>query len=287
MVDITCTTTNMMTNMHICIMIHRMSLIKKEINKQDGVCLITLNNPSKANGLTPTMCKDYLKTLNEADNDSDVRVIVVTGAGKTFCVGADMGGLEESSNGEPDQFQFIHQTDALKIRKPIIMAINGAAAGLGLIVSLHGDIRFCKSGAKLTTAFAKRGLVAEHGIAWLLPRIVGVARAMDLLFSSRVITAEEAQSMGLVNFVSKGDDCLKDAMEYAKNMAKYCSPASLAAMKMQIYDSMEMDRHKSYEVASELTAHSLTQPDFVEGVQSYLQKRDPKFQALPPAKSKM
>lgn len=132
-----------------------------------------------------------------------------------------------------------------------------------------------------------RGLIAEQGLAWILPRIVGISRALDLLLSSRVILSEEAQSMGLINFISKDDECLNDALNYAKNMTKFCSPNSMPHIKMQLYDSLEMDRKHSYVVAEKYTAKSLTGADFVEGVKSFVEKRDPKFAPLPSSRPKL
>lgn len=132
-----------------------------------------------------------------------------------------------------------------------------------------------------------RGLIAEQGLAWILPRIVGISRALDLLLSSRVILSEEAQSMGLINFISKDDECLNDALNYAKNMTKFCSPNSMPHIKMQLYDSLEMDRKHSYVVAEKYTAQSLTGADFVEGVKSFVEKCDPKFAPLPSSRPKL
>src|SRR5437660_10761440 len=149
------------------------------------------------------MERAYFGLLDECAASEDVRVIVVTGAGRGFCAGADMQGLQELSDGTPRRERHTEarrpQTFPLSVPKPIIAAINGPCAGIGLVQALMCDIRFAATGAKLTTAFARRGLVAEHGISWILPRLIGPAGALDLLLSGRVLIAEEARELGLVN----------------------------------------------------------------------------------------
>jgi enoyl-CoA hydratase/carnithine racemase len=151
-------------------------------------------------------------------------------------------------------------------------------AGIGLVQALMCDIRFAAAGAKITTAFARRGLVAEHGMSWILPRLVGPARALDLLFSARVVLAEEAAELGLMNHVS--DDPLGAAVAYARDLAVNCSPASMAAMKRQVYGDLERGLQLSLEDANRLMVESLQAPDFVEGVASFVEKREPSFAPL-------
>lgn len=157
-----------------------------------------------------------------------MRAVVVTGAGRGFTAGADMAVLlGDDPGGKRNDRR--PQTYPLTIPKPIIAAIHGPCAGLGLVLALMCDLRFAAAGAKLTTAFARRGLVAEHGIAWLLPRLVGPARALDLLFSGRVLLAEEAAALGLVNGVVEPDQLLAEAMAYARELGAQCSPAAVFA----------------------------------------------------------
>jgi enoyl-CoA hydratase/carnithine racemase len=148
------------------------------------------------------------------------------------------------------------------------------------VQALMCDMRFAAAGAKLTTAFARRGLVAEHGISWILPRLVGPARALDLLLSARVVLAEEAQDLGLVNRVLAPDALLDETLAYARELAVNCSPASMATMKRQVYSALEQDLSQALAEADGLMLQSFTAPDFVEGVTSFLERRDPRFEPL-------
>ncbi|MDQ3740126.1 MAG: enoyl-CoA hydratase [Actinomycetota bacterium] len=256
-------------------------LVLREV--RDGVCLLTLNRPERMNAWTHPMEARYFDLLAEADRDAGVRVIVVTGAGRGFCPGFDMEALAEMSAGEgngqaaaPER----PQTFPLTIRKPIVAAINGACAGIGLVQALMCDLRFAAEGAKLTTAFARRGLVAEHGISWLLPRLIGPARALDLLLSGRVFLAEEAAALGVVNAALPREDVLDHALAYARDLAENCSPAAMAAMKRQVYRDLEGGLDDAVENANRLMLESFARPDFAEGVASFTERRRPRFAAL-------
>jgi enoyl-CoA hydratase/carnithine racemase len=230
------------------------------------------------------MERDYFDALQECGESPDVRVIVVTGAGRGFCAGADMQDLQAIGDGSIDtsgiEAQRRAQTFPLSIEKPIIAAINGACAGIGLVQALMCDLRFAAAGAKLTSAFARRGLVAEHGISWLLPRLIGPARALDVLLSARVVLAEEAHAMGLVNRVVGPELLLEQTLDYARDLAVSCSPASMATIKRQVYADLERGLHGALAGADELMLASFIAPDFQEGVTSFLQRRDPRFAAL-------
>ena len=253
---------------------------------EDGVAVITLNRPQRLNAWTTEMEHAYFAMLDECAASSDVRVIVVTGAGRGFCAGADMGELQALGDGALDDaaMQQRHerrpQSLPLTIPKPIVAAINGACAGIGLAQALMCDIRFAAAGAKFTTAFARRGLIAEHGTSWMLPRLLGPARALDLLLSGRVVLAEEAAEMGLVNRVVHPELLLEQTVEYARELAVSCSPASMATMKAQIYADLERDLSDAVARADELMLASFTAPDFQEGVTSFLERRDPHFAAI-------
>jgi enoyl-CoA hydratase/carnithine racemase len=251
---------------------------------EDGVALLTLNRPERLNAWTPEMGRDYFDLLEDCARREDVRVIVVTGAGRGFCAGADMQELQAIGQDgvERDGARYDRRphTFPLGIPKPIVAAINGPCAGLGLVLALMCDIRFAAGGAKLTTAFARRGLVAEHGIAWILPRLVGPARALDLLLSGRVVLAEEAAELGLVNRVVPQDELLDQTVAYARDVATNCSPASLAAMKRQVYADLERGLDEGLAEANRLMVESLTAPDFVEGVASFVERRAPNFASL-------
>ncbi len=251
---------------------------------EDGVALLTLNRPDRLNAWTGEMEHAYFGLLEECADAEDVRVIVVTGAGRGFCAGADMQELQAIGDGTldasaaPDDRR--PQTFPLSIPKPIIAAINGACAGIGLVQALMCDIRFAAEGAKLTTAFARRGLIAEHGISWMLPRLVGPARALDLLLSGRVVLGQEAQALGLVNRSLAPERLLETTLGYARELAVSCSPASMARIKRQVYADLQQGLPDALGEADRLMFESFTAPDFAEGVTSFLERRDPRFAPL-------
>jgi enoyl-CoA hydratase/carnithine racemase len=246
----------------------------------DGVAVITLNRPDRLNAWIPAMQVRYFDLLEEAGADPDVRAIVVTGAGRGFCAGADMEVLQGTGAADDARGDDRPQTFPLTIPKPVIAAINGPAAGLGLVMALMCDIRFAANGAKLTTAFARRGLIAEHGISWVLPRLVGSANALDLLFSGRVVLAEDAVGMGLVNAVHPGAELLDRTLEYARELATWSSPTSMAVMKRQVYEHLEQGAAESLDESNRLMAESFERPDFAEGVASFVEGRPPEFEGV-------
>ncbi|HTW41298.1 MAG TPA: enoyl-CoA hydratase [Solirubrobacteraceae bacterium] len=251
---------------------------------EDGVALLTLNRPERLNAWTADMEHAYFSLLERCAHDRQVRAIVVTGAGRGFCAGADMQQLQALGNGTAAAPAEVRerraQTFPLSIGKPIIAAVNGPCAGIGLVQALMCDLRFAAEGAKLTTAFARRGLIAEHGISWMLPRLVGPARALDLLLSARVLFAEEAHELGLVNRVLAPDRLLAATLEYARELAVNCSPASMATMKRQVYADLQRTLPDALAEADELMLASFAQPDFVEGVASFVERREPHFAPL-------
>jgi enoyl-CoA hydratase/carnithine racemase len=246
----------------------------------DGVATLTLNRPDRLNAWTDELENAYFDALTECGADAGVRVIVVTGAGRGFCAGADMESLKQIGSNGVQHRERRPQTLPLTIPKPIIAAINGACAGIGLVQALMCDLRFAANGAKFTTAFARRGLVAEHGISWILPRLVGPARALDLLLSGRVVLAEEAAALGLVNRALEPERLLDETLAYARDLAANCSPASMATMKAQVYADLDRGVAEALPNADRLMVESLQAPDFVEGVQSFLERREPNFAPL-------
>ena len=249
--------------------------------RRGPVALVTLNRPDRLNAWTGALGERYFELLDQAAADPDVRAIVVTGAGRGFCAGADMAMLQGLGASEGDRARAAGPGKphwyATTVPKPVIAAINGACAGLGLVHALMCDVRFAAAGAKFTTAFARRGLVAEHGISWVLPRLVGPARALDLLMSGRTFVAEEAASLGLVNEVLPGDQLLDHAMHYASELATFSSPSSMAVMKAQVWGDMNRNLADATEASIPLMAASLSAADFREGVNSYVEKRTPNF----------
>ena len=254
-------------------------LVLREVH--EGVCLLTLNRPDRLNAWTQAMEERYFDLLAEADRDPATRAIVVTGAGRGFCPGFDMDELAALGAGDAEPAAPSRpQTFPLTLRKPVIAAINGACAGIGLVQALMCDLRFAAAGAKFTTAFARRGLIAEHGISWLLPRLTGPATALDLLLSARVVLAEEAERLGVVNRVVAPGELLDHAVGYARDLAANCSPASMAVMKAQIHRDLQRGLDEALLDANRLMAESFGRPDLAEGVQSFLERRPPRFAGL-------
>ena len=254
---------------------------------QEGIAQVTLNRPDALNAWVPELGRAYLDRLEEADSSPDVRVIVVTGAGRGFCAGVDFGHLRDIYEGRAsaDDDDSRPQSLPRSLRKPVIAAINGGCAGLGFVMALMCDIRFAARGAKLTTAFARRGLVAEYGLAWVLPRLLGPSRALDILLSARTLSAEEAHAMGLVDRLTEPGRAVEDAREYAAQLIRYSSPSSMATIKRQVYDDLDRSFTGSMASAIEYMAQSFERPDFREGVQSFVEHREPTFEGLGSARA--
>jgi len=261
------------------------------------VATITLNRPNRLNAWTPIMEEEVRRAMYGASADDAVRVIVLTGAGRGFCSGADMAALEDSanrgvltltevkteakqagknaSNVRPD-FQKRHSYFPA-IPKPIIAAINGPAAGLGLILTLYCDLRFASERARFSTVFSRRGLIAEHGVSWLLPKIVGLSNALDLLFSARMIDAQEALRIGLVDKVFPEEGLMAGVLAYANELATLVSPRSLGIIKRQVYNAQLQTLAEAIRAADEEMLSSIQSEDFKEGVAHFVEKRAPAF----------
>ena len=252
--------------------------------RRGSVMLITLNRPDRLNAWNVALEEGYFSLLDEAEDDTDIRAVVVTGAGRGFCAGADMEDLARiGERGAPSvtTVRTSRRDRPFAFRKPLIAAINGPAAGLGFVETLYCDLRFCTPEAKLTTAFSRRGLVGEYGLAWLLPRIVGPSRALDMMMSARVVLGTEALEIGLVDRLSDASTIVDDAVAYATMLAENCSPASMAIMKSQVRAALDSDYATAYSESERLMAESFTRSDVQEGVASYLEKRAPDFPPLP------
>jgi enoyl-CoA hydratase/carnithine racemase len=254
------------------------------IDVRDEIAVLRLNRPERLNAWTPELQTRYFDLLDQCAEREDVRVIVVTGAGRGFCAGADMDNLQSVASGELDSTSGAHDprpvTYALGIPKPVIAAINGPCAGLGLVHALMCDIRFAAQSAKITTAFSRRGLIAEHAISWMLPRLVGPARSLDLLFSGRIVLGDEAAELGIVNRSVPDETVLEEAVGYGRMLATECSPSSMAQMKRQVYSDYERTLSESLAIANQLMIESFSGADFAEGVQSFLERRPPRFAPL-------
>lgn len=263
----------------------------------DGIATVTLNRPEKMNAWTMRMGNEVQHALCSADQDPAVRVMIVTGAGKGYCAGADMDMLQGLQTGDVDA-DAARGADAaqdavnaavpaafrgpysypLGLSKPVIAAVNGAAAGLGVSYMLYYDLRIASDRARFSTIFARRGLIAEHGISWLLPRLVGTANACDLLFSGRFVTAEEALRMGLVNRVVPHDDLMHTTWDIATEIATLASPRSVRIMKRQVYTDLATDLATALNTADEQMVQCFTTDDFREGVASFVERRPPRFE---------
>jgi enoyl-CoA hydratase/carnithine racemase len=257
---------------------------------EDGVAVITLNRPEKLNAWTGRMHHEVKAAMRAATDDHGVRAIVLTGAGRGFCAGADMNTLQDiqqgSAGSNPREEAFDPSADPNfqktysyfpSVPKPIIAAINGACAGIGLVMALYADMRFASDASVFTTSFARRGLIAEHGISWLLPRLVGVANAADLLFSARKISGAEAARMGLANRVIPFAEFESEVMAYAKMLAAEVSPRSVREMKREMWNAQFQSLGEAIESANHDMGGSFVSEDFKEGVAHFLEKRAPAF----------
>jgi enoyl-CoA hydratase/carnithine racemase len=249
-----------------------------------GVLTVTLNRPEANNGWIPPLQTALFDEFDRAANDPNVRVIVLTGAGRAFCPGVDMQFLADLAAGSlggtdaPRETRRI--THAMSIPKPIVCAINGACAGIGLAVAMSCDIRFVAEDAKLTTAFARLGLVAEQGLSWTLPQACGMAVAKELLLTSRRFSGDEAARLGVVHAALPADQLLAHSQEFARQLATECSPVSFATMKWQLGRGPLQTVEDALRDANVLMAQTTQGPDFAEGVSAFSNRRSPSFAPL-------
>lgn len=248
-----------------------------------GVLTLTLNRPERSNAWNRELETAFHDLLEQAAESDEVRAIVLTGAGRAFCPGLDAEELDRVSQPGQSFDRAGRRPVQLPsfVPKPIVAAINGGCAGLGLITALHADIRFAADDAKITTAFARRGLPAEEAVSWILPRIVGHAVALDLLLSGRVVRGSEAAAIGLVHRALPGDELLPAATAYARDLAQHCSPLAMATAKRQVYLDWESSLLESRREARRLVGVVKRRSgDFREGVRSFVERRPPTFEPL-------
>jgi enoyl-CoA hydratase/carnithine racemase len=247
----------------------------------DGVLTLTWNRPDRKNAWTPDLEFAYFSALDRAQEDADVRAVVVTGSGNAFCPGLDMQRLARiSGEGRLSIADRRPQYTPRLFPKPLVAAINGPCAGIGLIQALMADVRFAGTGARFSTAFTRRGLGPEYGMAWVLPRLIGVANALDLLLSARTFDAQEAKELGIVNRLLPPEDVLAAAQGYASDLARNCSPEAMAFVRREVYDGLDLDFREALRRSLRSMAHLNASPDFAEGVASFMEKRPPRFAAL-------
>jgi len=262
----------------------------------DPIATITLKRPDQLNALTGDMLRELTEAVAAAERDERAVAILLTGAGRGFCAGADLNGLKSTADaggrsdgdkreeapaapGDPamgDDFS-VSYTYLLKVRKPILAAINGPCAGLGFAIAMLCDMRFASDRSKFTTAFANRGLIAEHGTSWILPRLIGPSNALDILWSGRKFMADEALKLGVVNRVIEHDDLIAESRAYLEMLAANSAPNSLRIIKQQVYKHLMMGLGDSMRESNSLMEESLTRSDFQEGVNSFLERRPPQF----------
>jgi enoyl-CoA hydratase/carnithine racemase len=229
--------------------------------------------------------------VRQAEADPEVTAIAFTGEGRGFCSGLDAEALRQTtqrgtsapadggdassqaSRDPPGMFSYLQQ-----VSKPVISAVNGVAAGGGFILAMMSDLRFGSEAASFTTVFSKRGLIAEHGASWLLPRLVGPARALDLLWSSRRIEAQEALRIGLLDRITPADGLIDAVVEYADQLAAQISPRAIAVIKSQVYRHLSDAMLPALEDSQRLMDEQLKHPDAREGAMALIERRAPKFQ---------
>ena len=256
---------------------------------EDPVAVIRLNRPERLNAITYKMLAEIRDAVERSVDDQRVVGIVITGEGRGFCAGLDADVLAQTAAaGKTTSSQDNAQRDDvpgmftyfLKIPKPIIAAVNGVAAGGGFVLPAMADIRFASTEAAFTSVFSKRGLISEHGLSWIMPRLLGPGRALDLLWTSRKIGAEEALKIGLVEYVVPHDDLLTAAKDYVITLAETVAPSSLAETKRLLYRHMGIEYQPALEEAQAATEESLTRMDVTEGVKSFVERRPPNFPRL-------
>jgi enoyl-CoA hydratase/carnithine racemase len=257
-----------------------------------------MNRPEALNALTGRMMAEIRHALAAAESDPAVVGIILTGAGRGFCAGADISGLDATASGTAgeaedlsalkaspgdadmgENFQVTY-TYILSVQKPVIAAINGPCAGLGFCYALLCDMRFAERQAKFTTAFSQRGLIAEHASSWLLPRLIGPGKALDLLWSARKFLADEAYELGVVERVVDTGEAVNAAVDYIRELAAVASPTSFKVIKAQVYRHLNMELGEAMRESNAWMAESLEREDFKEGVRSFIEKRPPEFKRI-------
>ena len=265
---------------------------------EDPVAIITMNRPDKLNAFTTRMLAEIRHAIAAAETDERVVGIVLTGAGRGFCAGMDMGSLDKTSSGAGQEREDFSDLAAevgdssmgenftttysylLSVRKPLLAAINGACAGLGFVFAMLADMRFVERDAKFTTAFSQRGLIAEHGVSWILPRLIGTGRALDILWSSRRFDGAEAERLGIADRLVESGESLAAASSFIEQLAASASPTSLRVMKSQVYRHLNMPLGDALRETNEWMAKSIKQEDFKEGVRSFIERRPPQFKRI-------
>lgn len=258
-----------------------------DLERRGAAAVLTLQRPEKLNAFTLAMLAEIAAAVEEAMGDPDVVGLVITGAGRGFSAGLDVsaltetteagaGGRAEPAEGElPGLFSYL-----LEQPKPVIAAVNGVAAGGGFVLAAKCDLRLASADASFITAFSQRGLIAEHGLTWLLPRLIGTGAALDLLWSSRRVEAEEAHRLGLVQRVVEPGQLLDAAVDYVDQLAASAAPTSMRDTKRLLYRHLGSERDAAFAEADELTWEAVGRPDAAEGAAALVERRAPRFRRL-------
>lgn len=256
---------------------------KETIYEKDGhIATITLNRPERRNAWTFTMREEVYRAMKDAEADEQIRVIIVTGAGSTFCSGADMSILSGQSKEEGEVSPIFkdsvsHFSYPHKILKPIIVAINGPAIGWGFTLILFWDIRIAAESAKFSLMYPRRGLAMEGGSSWVLPRLIGWGKTLELAFTARTFGAREALELGLVTHVVPDGELLNKARQIANEIAENCSPVAVAEIKREVYEHLASDLPAAIRDSMATFDGLYKTQDFKEGIRAMMQKRAPKF----------
>ena len=255
------------------------------LEKSEQIATITLNRPERLNAYTWVMGAELFNAIRKIEDDPDIRVTIITGAGRGFCAGADLSGGKQTFDGSnrpsSDEMKDKGRPDSLlkfyfSLKKPVIVAYNGPAVGVGVTITLPFDIRIAAESARLGIVFNRRGVIPEVGCPWLLPRIVGISRAAEIMYTGRILNAQEALEFGLVSRVVPDDELMPTARALAREIAVNSAPVSVALTKQMLYQFLtETDIERAEQINHEYFAWTGKQPDAREGVISFLEKREP------------
>jgi enoyl-CoA hydratase/carnithine racemase len=256
----------------------------------ERIATITLNRPDRMNAMPPKMIGEIHDALHEADRDDSVRVVIVTGAGKAFCSGMDMDVLRTPAAKVMEESKELNRRDEhlkpdfrgafsymLSLRKPVIGAINGICVGVGFTCALYFDIRVAAESAKMGILYPRRGLSIEEGASWMLPRLIGLADAIELVVTGRTLTAREALERRLVTHVFPDDQLMTRARELATEIATQCSPVGVAVARRMVYEHMLTDLATAIREDFQELSKLFGGADFREGIRAFMQRRPANF----------